>query len=105
MNIRSIDERDSTGLIDSPTYRVFDWVGEAALDGETTALHAYELTDAGLWEVLDWMRDSRDPLPSLSELYVCTPGDQGVTLVFLGSIARHRSTDGTSQPQQSMMRL
>jgi hypothetical protein len=99
MKVALIDERDSTGLIEAPKFRVFDWVGEEALQGQTTALWAYEITGASFWEVLEWAESPRDPTPSLSELYACSadelnPG--GVVLAFLGSLARRR--DGEGEP-------
>ena len=45
-----------------------------ALDrGQTTALGAYEITGASFWEVLEWAESPRDPSPSFSELYACSP--------------------------------
>lgn len=95
MHVRAIDERDSTDLVDASTYRVFDWVGDAALAGEATALHAYELTEASLWDALKWSHAERTPAPSLSEIYACTSDGRGVTLIFLGSIAWHRDAGAT----------
>lgn len=104
MHVHAIDERDSTDLVDAPTYRVFDWVGDAALAGETTALHAYELTEASLWDALKWAQTNRTPAPSLSEIYACTTDGRVVTLVFLGSIAWHRG-DGASHVEHITRRL
>jgi hypothetical protein len=98
MKVAVIDERDSTGLIRSPGFRVFDWIGEEALQGQVpSAMWAYEITGASLWEVLEWAESSREPAPSLSEIYACSPdllNEGGVDLIFLGSLAWRHDDEG-----------
>ncbi|AGW40345.1 5-oxo-1,2,5-tricarboxylic-3-penten acid decarboxilase [Leifsonia xyli subsp. cynodontis DSM 46306] len=108
MKVTLIDERDSTGLIEAPSFRVFDWVGEEALQGQTTALWAYEITGASFWEALKWAESPRDPSPSLSELYACSPdslNEGGVDLIFLGSLAWRHDPEGELTLERTTLML
>lgn len=105
MRVRVIDERDSSGLVEVPVFRVLDWVGEAALRGETTASYMYEVDGATITEVIEWAVRDREPAPSLSEIYATVADPDGVTLVYLGSLERRRGPGGDIDVAPSTLRL
>jgi len=59
MQVRSVDPRDISVEIDSPSYRVYFWKRQAQDDQSTSTGYEcdeYEISDADVEEVLSWAK-------------------------------------------------
>jgi hypothetical protein len=78
-----IDPRDQTREVDGPAYRVYFWDSPGSCD-------EWELTEADLDEVLEWVQANGRRRPH--SLWVVVRGEQDVELVRL------RGIDPTAAP-------
>ncbi|HEY8296124.1 MAG TPA: hypothetical protein VIG41_12345 [Micrococcaceae bacterium] len=72
MEIRSIDERDMHDIRSHSAFRVIDWWRTEGTEYRERS-HAFEINDASLSDVLDWVRDGRRSTCDLSEIYCVAP--------------------------------
>lgn len=84
MLVSPIDPRDQTSEVDDPAYRAYFW-------DTTASCQEWELTEADIDEVLDWLRDNSKGRPH--SLWAVVRSDQDVQLIRL------RGFDPTAAPE------
>ena len=84
MRASPIDPRDQTSEVDDPAYRAYFWNSPSACD-------EWELTEADIDEVLDWVRANSNGRPH--SLWAVVRSDDDVQLVRLRGIDRTAAPD------------